>query len=154
MIIFKLRYLIIFFFLFTEVQAQKSQATLVFFGEADLSRLIGNIIVENEKCEKGIWYVEIKDSSNFLLSKSFLPNLIEQSSLRNTELYMTTIENNIIFIMTDSDYDALFKKTFFRLELPEFSDLDYVYFYDFSYWHLQRKNGAFDVKVEKKYNCK
>ena len=149
-----LRYLIIVFLLLPEVQAQKKQTSLVFFEEEDLSTLIRNIIVQNKKCEKGIWYVEIKDSSNFLLSKSFLPNLIEQSYLRNSELYMTTIDNNIVFIITDSDYDVLFKKTFFRSKLPKFSDLDYVYFYDFSYWHLQRKNDLFVVIEEKIYGCR
>jgi|SRR5690554_795950 len=154
MIICKLRYLIIFFFFFVQVSAQKNQTTLVFFEEEDLSRLIESIIIENNNCNKGIWYVEIKDSSNFLLSKSFLPNLIKQSSINNIELYMTSIDNKIVFILTDSKYDLLFKKTFFRSELPEFTELDYVYFHNFSFWHLKKMNDLFNMVEEKIYNCK
>jgi hypothetical protein len=153
MIIFRLRYLIIFFFFFPHVQAQKNQTTLVFFEEEDLSRLIESIMIENKNCKAGIWYLEIKDSSNFLLSKTFLPNLIKQSTVKNNELYMTTIYNKIVFILTDSEYDFLFRKTFFRSELPEFTELDYVYFHNFSFWHLQNKDETFYVKQEKKYNC-
>jgi|SRR5690554_5923936 len=154
MIFFKLRYLIISFFLFGQIHAQKNQVTLVFFEEKDLSQLIENIIIENKNCKEGIWYVEIKNSSNYLLSKSFLPNLIEQSSIKNIELYMTTIDNKVVFILTDRKFDRLFTKTFFRSELPEFSELDYVYFYNFSYWHLQKLNDVFNVVDEKIYKCK
>lgn len=154
MINFKLKYLIIFLFIIVEGHAQKKQALLVFFKDKDLSSLISNVISENNTCEKGIWYAEIMDTSNILLSKSYLSNLIELSSLKENDLYMTTINNRIIFVISERRYDDLFQKTFFNLDLPTFSDLDFVYFYDFSYWHFQKMEDKFDVVEEKIYKCK
>src|SRR5690554_6369042 len=105
MIMCKLRYLIIFFFFFVQGSAQKNQTTLVSFEEEDLRRLIESIIIEINNCNKGIGYVEIKDSSNFLLSNSFLPNLRKPASINNIELSLTTTDNKIPFILTDSKYD-------------------------------------------------
>lgn len=150
---FRLRYLIIFLFIIVKVQAQTKQTLLVFFEENDLSSLVSNIISENSTCEKGVWYIEIKDTSNILLSKSYLSNLIELSSLKKSELYMTTVNNQILFIISDSKYDSLFKKTVFNIDLPTFSDLDFVYFYSFSFWHLQKMTDVYSVVHEKIYTC-
>lgn len=97
--------------------------------------------------------MELKDSSNLLLSKSYPSNLIELAPLHNAELYITTINDKILFIISESKYDFLFEKTSFQIELPTFSELDYVYFSNSSYWHLQKIQETFDVVEKRIYSC-
>lgn len=150
----KIKYIFILFSLLfykaqAQAQAQDINAQLIVFEDLNLIQHLGDIISENESSQEGVWYVEFEDSNNIILSKTHLPNLMRNAQIKNKELYVTTIDKTVVFILVKKRFDELLNKTWFYVDLSPYAEWDLTYFSHFSYWYIQRINNLY-VVVKKK----
>ncbi|MGV0829122.1 hypothetical protein ACTS9C_09645 [Empedobacter brevis] len=143
------------YFLFsTSVFGQRHEenftAEIVILENENLKKVIDSIDLKNYYLKDGqTWYIDFSNSNEIKLA-SFRKSKLFQS---NTDVYLTIIDDNILFILSKRNHIIPIKKTGLKVDLNRFKFLDLTTELS-SYWILKEVNGKIEIVSQSIYNGK
>lgn len=143
------------YFLFsTSVFGQRHEenftAEIVILENENLKKVIDSIDLKNYYLKDGqTWYLDFSNSNEIKLA-SFRKSKLFQS---NTDVYLTIIDDNILFILSKRNHIIPIKKTGLKVDLNRFKFLDLTTELS-SYWILKEVNGKIEIVSQSIYNGK
>lgn len=143
------------YFLFsTSVFGQRHEenftAEIVILENENLKKVIDSIDLKNYYLKDGqTWYIDFSNSNEIKLA-SFRKSKLFQS---NTDVYLTIIDDNILFILSKRNHIIPIKKTGLKVDLNRFKFLDLTTELS-SYWILKEVNGKIEIVSKSIYDGK
>lgn len=136
--------------LYSQNNNKDYSAEIVTLKNQNLENFIDSIDLKNHYLREGqIWYIDFRNKDKIKLASSRISKLIQLHS----ELFITIINNNIIFLVTEEDYMINIKKTGLWVDLKRFNILDLTFELS-SYWILKEIDGKIKIIKESIYDGK
>jgi len=134
---------------------QIDKSELIIFKEKYFVESLEKIIKLENNCARNSnnhnWYIERQQDSSYLVSINRIGNLLHNLEGRN--IYTTIINNQIVFLITQSEND-FFSKTGYFIDLKKYKNLEYILFEDFSSWLIAKdENENFVIKDKMIFKC-
>lgn len=151
--------IVIFIILFNTVSYSQDfdSSELVFFKDKKLTKLLEDIVVVENTCAKKAktinWYIDFKEDNVLLVSQSRTANLLEIVKGEKQKILSTTVNDKIVFILTNNEKDIYLKSGFF-IDLRKYKDNEVVFFEDFSVWQIKKENDLYRVANKRIWKCK
>ncbi|QHC84107.1 hypothetical protein AS589_04540 [Empedobacter brevis] len=96
-----------------------------------------------------VWYIDFSKENEIKLASGRISKFIQSDS----NIYITIIDNNIIFILSKKDQIIPIKKTGLKADLNRFNIIDLTFELS-SYWILKEVNGEIKIVSKSIYNGK
>lgn len=146
--------LFIFFFINTGVFGQVNKANLsaeiVILENENLKKIIDSIDLKKYYLRDGqFWYIDFRKDDEIKLASGRISKFIQSDS----NIYITIIDNTIIFIISKKDQIIPIKKTGLKVDLDRFNIIDLTFELS-SYWVLKERKGKIKIISKSIYNGK
>ena len=143
------------YFLFsTSVFGQRHEenftAEIVILENENLKKVIDSIDLKNYYLKDGqTWYLDFRKANEIKLASSRKSRLFQP----NTNVYLTIINDNIIFILSKKDDYIPIERTGLEVDLNKFNFINLTFELS-SYWILKEVNGKIEIVSQSIYNGK
>ncbi|WP_322970737.1 hypothetical protein [Faecalibacter sp. LW9] len=143
----KIKKLMLFIILFINIgvsgQENKTNflAEIVILENENLKSFIDSIGLKNYYLKDGqSWYLDFRKDDEIKLANIRKSKLIQP----NTNIYITIINDNVIFILSKKNQTISIKKTGLEVDLNKFNFVDLTFELS-SYWILKEKKGKIKI---------
>ncbi|WP_314059084.1 hypothetical protein [Empedobacter brevis] len=143
------------YFLFsTSVFGQRHEenftAEIVILENENLKKVIDSIDLKNYYLKDGqTWYLDFRKANEIKLASSRKSRLFQP----NTNVYLTIINDNIIFILSKKDDYIPIERTGLEVDLNKFNFINLTFELS-SYWILKEVNGKIEIVSKSIYDGK
>lgn len=143
-------------FSYSQVNSLENKHTseIVFLRDSHLKSIIKEIIKKDRLCQTYDvqWSIEFLKNNMILITKYSLENLIASKGIDN--IYSTIIDDNFLFISGNNNFNNIFSKSGYSIDLISFLNKENFSTIDYSFWIIQKKEDSkYKVIKEKKYRC-
>lgn len=155
-----LKYIIIILLLFTSgmsfCQKNKSffYADIVIIKDLELIQTIESLTT-NDQCisSRADLYIDYRNKDYIIFGQNSIKGYIGVYKKQNTLIYLTFINNRLLFILSKKESNLPIQKTDFKVDLSEFLEIYDFSIRDLSSWHLKKVNGSYEIINEKLFGC-
>lgn len=125
-------------------------AEIVILEDKNLKNFIDSIGLKNYYLKDGqTWYLDFRKANEIKLTSSRKSRLFQP----NTNVYLTIINDNIIFILSKKDDYIPIERTGLEVDLNKFNFINLTFELS-SYWILKEVNGKIEIVSQSIYNGK
>ena len=127
---------------------------IVYLKDSNLKIIIKEIIKKDSFCKTYDvqWSIEFLNNNKILITKYSLENLIASKGIDN--IYTTIIDDNVFFLNGNINFNNIFSKSGYSVDLIEFLNKINFSTIDYSFWIIQKKSDSkYEIIKEKKYKC-